>query len=251
MSTFFILLRREVMGFFQSALGYVVLFFLLLLTGFNFLYSLGIMNGQALEVTLLEVFFNTAIFWIGYILVFPLLTMRSFAEEFKMGTIEPLMTAPVTDLQVVAAKFFGILIFYCIVWIPSFFYFRIFESVTSEQVAVSAGPYIGSYLMLFMMGMFFISVGCLASVLTQNQIVAAVISLFAVLIFFCFGYLLFMTVNITSGLQEMASYVSTVEHMASFSRGLIDTRPMVYYLSGTALMLFLTYTFFQARRWKS
>lgn len=251
MRTFWILLQREVMSFFQGALGYVVLFFLLLVTGFNFLFSLSWLDGRPTEVTLVEVFFNTAIFWIGYILVFPLLTMRSFSEEFKMGTIEALMTAPVSDLQVVAAKFCGIVVFYAVVWVPSFFYFRIFEIVTSEQVAVSAGPYIGSYLLLLLIGLFFISIGCLASVLTQNQIVAAVISLFAILIFFCAGFLVFVTVNASPVLQEFASYFSAVEHMAGFSRGILDSRTMIFYLSGTVLMLALTFQIFQARRWRT
>ncbi len=251
MRTFFILFQREVMTFFQGALGYIVLFFLLLLTGFNFLFSLGWLNGRPTEVTLVEVFFNTAIFWIGYVLVFPLLTMRAFSEEFKMGTIEPLMTAPVTDLQVVAAKFCGILAFYIIVWIPSLFYFRIFEMVTAEQVAVSAGPYLGSYLLLLLLGMFFISIGLLASVLTQNQIVAAVIALFAILFVFCAGFLVFVTVNASPALQELAAYFSTVEHMADFSRGILDSRPVIFYLSATFLLLAVTFQFFQARRWRS
>lgn len=251
MNTFLTLLKREVMSFFQGALGYVVLFFLLLLTGFNFLSSLQWLNGRPTEVTLLEVFFNTAIFWIGYVLIFPLITMRSFSEEFKLGTIEPLMTAPVTDFQVVAAKFFGILIFYIIVWLPSFFYFRIFEMTTSEQVASSLGPYIGSYLLLLLMGMMFISVGCLASVLTQNQIVAAVISLFAILFIVLSGLVAMMTVNASPALQELATYFSVIDHMGAFSRGVIDTRPIVFYLTTTIFMLFLTFQFFQARRWKA
>src|SRR5438477_6818934 len=98
--------------------------------------------------------------------------MRLFAEEFKLGTIEPLMTAPVRDWQVVLSKFFGALFFYIVLWIPSAAYFWIFQNVTAAGAARAAGAYWGSYLLLLLLGMFYISVGCSASVLTRNQIIA-------------------------------------------------------------------------------
>ena len=102
--------------------------------------------------------------------------MRLFAEEFKLGTIEPLMTAPVRDWQVVLAKYFGALFFYIILWIPTTLYFVIFQAVTHQPAADSTGAYLGGYLMILLLGMFYLSIGCFASVLTKNQIVAAIIS---------------------------------------------------------------------------
>ena len=110
--------------------------------------------------------------------------MRLFAEEFKLGTIEPLMTAPVRDWQVVLAKFFGALVFYVVLWIPTLLYFVIFLKVTHQPAANSTGAYVGSYLMLLLLGMFYLSIGCLASVLTRNQIVAAIISFCAITLLF-------------------------------------------------------------------
>src|SRR5947208_646909 len=86
------------------------------------------------------------------------------------------MTAPVRDSQVVLAKFFGALLFYIVLWVPTLLYFAIFQKITHQPAANSAGAYWGSYLMLLLLGMFYISIGCLASVLTKNQMVAAIIS---------------------------------------------------------------------------
>ena len=85
------------------------------------------MNQRQVQYTVQEAFFNSVFFWFAFVLIFPLITMRLFAEEFKLGTIEPLMTAPVRDWQVVLSKFFGALIFYLILWIPPAFYFVIFQ----------------------------------------------------------------------------------------------------------------------------
>ncbi|MDP9291827.1 MAG: hypothetical protein M3O82_05630, partial [Verrucomicrobiota bacterium] len=93
MRKFFILLEREVRSYFYSPIAYVVLCFFLLLTGFNFYAGVSLLNRGPSAVTVVEAFFNTVLFWFGFVLIFPLITMRVFSEEFKMGTIESLMTA--------------------------------------------------------------------------------------------------------------------------------------------------------------
>jgi ABC-2 type transport system permease protein len=99
--------------------------------------------------------------------------------------------------------------------------------------------------------MFYLSVGCLASALTRNQIVAAVMSFSAITLLFFMGLLTFFILNITPGLREMTGYFSALEHMAEASRGFFDTRPVVFYLSLTVFVLFLTFHVFQSRRWRS
>lgn len=251
MTKFFTLLFREVKACFYSPIAYVVLCFFLLLTGFSFYSGVAYLSRGATELTVVEAFFNSVPFWIGFILIFPPITMRVFAEEFKMGTIETLMTAPVRDWQVVLSKFGGVLAFYIALWAPTLLYFVIFERFVGTSAANAAGAYWGSYLMILMIGMLFISVGCFASVLTQNQMVAAVISFTLITLFFFGGLLAFFTPNISPGLRMLTSYVSTLEHMGEFSKGMIDSRRFVFYGSGTLLMLLLTHTVFQFRRWKS
>ena len=250
MRKFLVLLGREVRSYFYSPIAYIVLVFFLLVSGADFYFQVSFMNQRQLQYTVQEAFFNSVFFWFAFVLIFPLITMRLFAEEFKLGTIEPLMTAPVRDWQVVLAKFGGALLFYIILWLPTILYFLFFEKITSQSAAAAPGAYWGSYLMLLLLGMFYLSVGCLASVLTKNQIIAAVISFCAITLLFFLGLIQFVMLNVTSVTRELLGYFSAIEHMGTFSRGVIDTRPIVLYLSMTALMLTLTYQVFQSRKWR-
>jgi ABC-2 type transport system permease protein len=176
--------------------------------------------------------------------------MRLFAEEFKLGTIEPLTTVPVRDWQIVLAKFFGALVFYIILWIPTLLYFAIFLKVTNEPAAHSVGAYAGSYLMLLLLGMFYLSIGCLTSVLTRNQIIAAIISFCAITLLFFLGLVQFILLDVSSATRDLLGYFSAIEHMGTFSRGVIDTRPIVLYVSMTIVMLTLTHQALQSRKWR-
>src|SRR5438045_4076444 len=250
MRKFYTLLSREVRSYFYSPIAYVVLVFFLLVSGADFYFQLSFMNQRPVSYSVQEAFFNSVFFWFAFVLIFPLITMRLFAEEFKLGTIEPLMTAPVRDWQVVLAKFFGSLVFYLVLWIPTVLYFWIFQQITGQQAATSLGAYWGSYLMLLLIGMFYLSVGCFASVLTKNQIIAAIISFCAITLFFFLGLVQFILLNVTSATRDLLGYFSALEHMGTFSRGVIDTRPIVLYLSMTTVMLILTYLAFQSRKWR-
>jgi ABC-2 type transport system permease protein len=250
MRKFWTLLVREIRGYFHSPIAYIVLVFFLLVSGVDFYFQVSFMNQRPAAYSVQEAFFNSVFFWFAFVLIFPLITMRLFSEEFKLGTIEPLMTAPVRDLQVVLAKFFGALVFYIVLWIPTLLYFAIFQKITHEPAANSTGAYWGSYLMLLLLGMFYLSVGCLASVVTKNQMVAAIISFSAITLLFFLGLVEFILLEVTSGARDWLAYVSAINHMATYSRGVIDTRPIVLYLSMTAFVLTLTYQAFQSRKWR-
>jgi ABC-2 type transport system permease protein len=241
---------REIRSYFYSPIAYIVLVFFLIVSAVDFYFQISFMNGRASGYSVQEAFFNSVFFWFAFVLVFPLITMRLFAEEFKLGTIEPLMTAPVRDVQVVLAKFFGALFFYIVLWIPTLIYFWIFQIVTKAPAANSAGAYWGSYLMLLLMGMFYLSVGCLASVLTRNQIVAAVISFCVITLLFFLGLVEFILLDVSATTRELLGYFSAIQHMSTLSRGIMDTRPLVLYLSMTVVMLTLTYQVFQSRKWR-
>jgi gliding motility-associated transport system permease protein len=250
MRKFFTLLAREVRSYFYSPIAYIVLVFFLLVSGVDFYFQVSFMNQRPMQYSVQEAFFNSVFFWFAFVLIFPLITMRLFAEEFKLGTIEPLMTAPVRDWQVVLSKFFGALVFYIVLWIPTCLYFVIFQKVTGQLAANSTGAYAGSYLMLLLIGMFYLSIGCLASVLTKNQIIAAVISFCAITILFFLGLIQFILLDVSAAMRDLLGYFSAIEHMGTYSRGIIDTRPIVLYLSLTALVLTLTYQMFQSRKWR-
>jgi len=250
MRKFLVLLGREVRGYFYSPVAYIVLVFFLLVAGTDFYFQISFMNQRQLQYTVQEAFFNSVFFWFAFVLIFPLITMRLFAEEFKLGTIEPLMTAPVRDWQVVLAKFTGALVFYIILWLPTLLYFLFFQKITHQTAAAASGAYWGAYLMLLLLGMFYLSVGCLASVLTKNQIVAAIISFCTITLLFFLGLVQFILLDVSSETRELLGYFSAIEHMGTYSRGIIDTRPIVLYLSMTVLMLTLTYQVFQSRKWR-
>ncbi|MGI9086951.1 MAG: ABC transporter permease [Chthoniobacterales bacterium] len=250
MKKFFTLLGREVRSYFYSPIAYVVLVFFLLLSGVDFYFQISFMNGRPVPYAVEEAFFNSVFFWFAFVLIFPLITMRLFSEEFKLGTIEPLMTAPVRDWQVVLSKFCGALVFYLVLWIPTLLYFVIFQLVTHQPAANSLGAYCGAYLMLLLLGMFYISVGCLASVLTKNQIIAAIISFCAITLHFFSGLISFIVQDVSSVTRQMLGYFSAIDQMGSLSRGELDTRPIVLYVSMTMVMLALTHQAFQSRKWR-
>lgn len=250
MRGFFTLLGREVRHYFHQPLAYTVLFFFLMLTGTDLVSSVNILNHNSGVTSLVEAFFNSFLFWFPFVLAFPLLTMRLFSEEYSTGTIETLMTAPIRDWHVVLSKFIGAVIFFIVLWAPSALYFVIFQWVTGQSAAESGGSYLGAYALILLVGMFYLSLGCLASAMTKNQLVAAIVSFSLICLMFFLNLLSYLLPNSSAGLREMTYYFSTVEHMAEFSRGLLDSRPVVFYLSMTAFTLFLTLHVFQYRRWK-
>ncbi len=250
MRKFYTLLSREVRGYFYSPIAYVVMIFFLIVSGINFNLIVSYMNRRTIEISVQQFFFNWVLFWFPFILIFPLITMRLFAEEFKLGTIEPLTTAPVRDWQVVLSKFFGALVFYLVLWIPTLLYFWIFQKITGQPAAFSAGAYWGSYLVLLLLGMFYLSIGCLSSVLTRNQIIAAIISFCVITLLFFLGLVELILLDVSSDARDLVGYFSAIEHMGTFSRGVIDTRPIVLYVSMTIVVLMLTYQAFQSRKWR-
>jgi ABC-2 type transport system permease protein len=251
MKTFTTLLVREMKSYFYSPIAYVVLFYFLLLMGFNTWALLTQTNNVPVEATLMQEFFSGAIFWFPFILMFPLITMRVFSEEFRMGTIESLTTAPVEDLQIVLAKLTGTFLFSCLLLLPSLLFFAAYARVSGHATATATGAYGTCYFLLLLMSLFYCSIGCLASALCNDQINAAMISFTTITLLLFLGFI-FDIANITSPIaREFQSYVSPVGHMFDFSKGMVDSRPIVYYLSVTGLMTFLTFQVFQYRKWKA
>ena len=250
MRKFLILLDREMKSYFYSPIAYVVLCFFLALMGLDLYAITLIINHSPIEISLIELFFTNGIFWFGFLLIIPLLTMRLYSEEFKLGTIETLMTAPVDDWQVVASKFAGALMFYIILIVPTAVYFVIYQALTHERAAQAAGAYWGSYLILLLAGMFYLSIGCLASVLTRNQIIAAVAALVMAVVFFFTGLLGQLLPSVGQGFRDFVVFFSTAQHVRDFSRGFIDSRPIIFYLTMTLLLQVCTFQVFQYRKWK-
>ena len=135
MRIFLILLKKELRAFFLSPLAYVVLAFFMLLNGVPFILSLVALGAGERQHSLVFFTFNSAWFWMAFLLLFPIITMRLFAEEQKLGTIETLLTAPVRTSHVVLSKYVAALFFYCFLWLPSVVNFLVFESIAGESAA--------------------------------------------------------------------------------------------------------------------
>lgn len=250
MQAFLTLTRRELGSFFVSLIGYVVIGLTVSQIGLSFVILLTNLQNQSTPVPLAELFYATPFFWIILLLATPLITMRLFALEKFSGTFETLMTAPVSDLAVVMAKFCAALIFYFVLWLPLAACILISRHYTSDPAALDLGALGGMFIGILCLGCLYVSMGCFASALSRSQIIAAVVSLALGLSFFLVSFLS-DTVSMQTGLLlDVINYVNIVDQMHDFARGVVDTRHVIFYASGTVFFLFLTYRVIESRRWK-
>ena len=243
MRCFFSLWRREFAAIFLSPIAYVMLMFFLLVTGFGFYWlveeNLHLNRGiQGLMIVI----------WASMLVVIPMLTMRTFAEERKNGTFETLMTAPVHDSTVVLAKFAGVLSFFLLMCVPTGAYLVTIHLIAPETGSlIDLNTVIGGYIMIGLIASAFIALGMLASSLTSNQIISA-IATFAIMCILFFGGLFQPHLSKTPAVREIGSYLSSALHLMEASRGIFDSRSIVFYLSATCLMLFATSKAISTRR---
>lgn len=247
-----ILFGKEMRAFFLSPVAYVVIALVMVLTGFSFKAALTILERTSSEGSLVIWTYSSYWFWLSFFPIFPLVTMRLFSEERKLGTLETLMTAPVRTWQVLAAKYGAALVFYAVIWLPSALYFFLFLGITGLDMVIPRGELIGSLLILFLSGALYLAVGCFASALTSNQIVAGVMAFTLCLMHFLLGvFSLNLANNLPTEIMEIVTYIAPHAHFQRFTRGLVDTRPIVYYLSLATFFLFLTHQSLEYRRWRA
>ncbi len=251
MRIFWILLKKELHSFFVSPVAYVVLALVMVLNGFAFRAALSVLENAPSEGSIVSWTFHAMWFWLSYFFIFPLLTMRLFAEEKKMGTLETLFTAPVRAWQVVGSKYLAAVIVYCVLWLPSLINFKFAHWISAGQVELPSGAMGGAYLILVVMGMFNLAIGCFASSLTTNQIVAAIISFTLSLMHFLLGiFIMVVGRKISDTIVDIVNYFAATEHIRIFTAGLIDSRPIIYYLSMSLLFLSFTHHVVEFRRWR-
>jgi ABC-2 type transport system permease protein len=197
-----------------------------------------------------ELFYSSYFFWLILVLIAPIITMRLFALEKSSGTFETLMTTPVGDLQVVAAKFAAAIIFYMVVWLPLVACLFIVRHFANQTNSLDAGTVGGMFLGIFLVGCLFLSLGCFASSITRTQMVAAMVS-------GVFAIALVALAIWANGIDTPAGWQSQVlssfalfKHMDNFARGVVDIRAVIFYVSLTFFFLFLTLRVVESRRWK-
>ncbi len=234
------IIQKEINGFFSSPIGYLVIAVFLTINGlflwvFNGGYNI-FDNGFA-ELTS---FFELAP-WI-FIFLIPAITMRAFSEEKRMGTIELLLTKPISLQKIILGKYLGALILIILALIPTLLYLFTLSDLGNPTGNWDVGSTIGSYLGLFFLGLAYTGIGIFASTLSENQIIA-----FIVAVFLCFFmYYGFDGLSTISSFREISS-LGMQSHFRSVARGVLDTRDVIYFLSVATFFLSLTYIILKKR----
>jgi len=250
MRAYWTLTRRELGAFFLSLTGYIIIAASLFLTGLSFVDLLDRLRGEAMPAPLTEIYFNTWWFPMIVVLATPVITMRLFAQEKATGTFETLITTPVSDLQVVLAKFSAALVFYIVLWTPLIGCVLLVRHYTNDQSAFDTGVMGSTFLGIILLGGLLVSLGCCASAMTRSQVAAAMMGL-------AFGFSLLLlaflaertSAHPTLQAQALASF-ALFEHMHDFARGILDTQAVVLMVSLTLFFLFLNLRIIESRRWK-
>ena len=255
MSNILAIAHKELKAYFASPIAYIVIGFSAILFGWffvNLLYYFDRMSLQAGlgaggpdSVNVNEMLIGPLFMNVSVILLFtlPLITMRIYSEEKRSGTIELLLTAPLTDFQIVMGKFIGALVLYvAMLAITAVHLAFLFAFGNPEWRPVLAG-----YLGVLLMGGCFLSLGLFVSSLTKNQIVAGFITFAVFLMFWVINWIASFT---GPTMQAVLNYLSITEHLNDFTRGVIDTKHLIYYVSFIAFSLFLTVRSVDSERWR-
>ncbi len=259
MRNFLAIYTKEMRSYFVSPVAYVIAGVFLFLTGYLFRNILMQFNYYCLQFSQRQQFMQGgmpnlnlnemvvtqffAVMDFIWLMVVPMLTMRLFSEEKKSGTIELLMTSPVSPTQVLLGKFFAALSLYTAIVALTLVYCLILEAYGDPDW----GPIWSAYLGYLLLGGTFIGVGVLASSLTENQIVAVLLAFGALLLLWLIDWSASFAGPTAA---KILSYMSIIQHLQDFQRGVIDTGDVVFYLSFTFFTLFLTTRVLESRRWR-
>ena len=246
--------QREIKAYFGSPIAYVVIGFFALVFGY-FFYALlvyfdrqsmqmaGMGGPQAVNINeqlVRPVFLNSSVI---ILFVLPLITMRTYSEEKRSGTIELLLTAPLSDLQIIIGKFLGAMALYGAMLAVTLIHIGLLFAFGQPEWR----PVVTAYLGMLLMGGCFISLGLLISSLTKNQIVAGMITFAVFLMLWVINWIASFTGPTT---QAVLNYLSITGHLDDFTNGVLDTRHLVYYVSFIAFGLFLTARSVDSERWR-
>lgn len=245
---------HELRSLFYAPGTYLALVLSLLLMGFFYFLTLLTVSTEQQEQLPATLFFS--LFWVPVLLIVPMLTMRSFAEERRMGTIETLLTTPIRPVHLVASKFIAAYAFYLLVWALSIAYPLITAVVASQpevtRTLFDSGALIGGYLFVAASGCLFVSIGIFTSSLTRSQLVAGMLS-FSILFMLIVGLAAIRLLQFDFSESALVSdtvltYFQVFDHFEDFSRGMLDSRPIVYYLSGSLAVLGMSVLTVESKR---
>ncbi|MEO6883109.1 MAG: gliding motility-associated ABC transporter permease subunit GldF [Bacteroidia bacterium] len=242
----FTLLKKEISSFLNSWIGYLTILVFLLAVGL-FMWVLP-MDSNVLEsgFSSLDALFIVAP-WV-FLFLIPAITMRSFADERKGRTIELLLTQPLSDLQIILAKYAAGLFLVVFSLLPTLIYYYSVSRLGNPPRNIDTGGMWGSYIGLLFLGAAFVAIGIFASSVTENQVIAFILAVLLCL-FFYYGFEFISTAHIFGKVDNFILALGINAHYASMSRGVIDTRDVLYYLSLIGIFILLTKTVLESRKW--
>ncbi len=229
---------KELKSYFNSPVAYIVMIVFMVISGFLFTMSFFQINVASMR----EFFGSFFIQLVLFVVFIPAITMRSFSEEKKQGTLELLLTKPITDIELILGKYLSALTLIVITLSPTILYFIIIKMIGP----IPFWPFLTSLLGYILMSAFFVGVGVFVSSLTENQIIAFIVSVLICLFFFLSGKLLIV---FPTSLVSIFEYLTTDYHLSNISRGVIDSRVLIYYFSMIFFTLFLTKVSLESRKW--
>ena len=237
---------KEINGFLNALIGYIVIVVFLLVIGL-FLWVL------PLEFNILDFGYASidGLFLLGpfvFLFLIPAITMRSFADERKSGTLELLMTQPLTDLQVILAKYLAGIALVVFSLLPTLIFFLSVYKLGLPPGNLDTGGMWGSYIGLLFLGASFVAIGVFSSSISDNQVVSFILAVF-LCAFFYMGFELIYTFILSGKIGLIVQSLGINAHYSSISRGVIDTRDLIYFLSLTAIFILLTKLSLESRKW--
>jgi ABC-2 type transport system permease protein len=239
------IIRRELIAYFSSPLAYLVLTAFLFMQGIIFYLIVAYSNRPGTSgIAPLSFFFgqDNFFFWLYMLFVVPVLTMRLVAEELRSGTIEVLLTSPLTEGQVIIGKFLGAWIFYLVLWAPTVVYVLLLR----QSSTIDMGPVLTGYLGVMLVGFMFLAIGTFASTLSRNQLIAAILGFAILLVVFMIPF--FEGLMTGSVIKSVLAHMNLWNQIDSFSRGIVDTRHVVYLVSVGGLFLFFATKWLEATK---
>ena len=241
-----VLLKKELSSFLNSLVGYLVIIVFLATIGLFMWVFPGEFNILNAGYANIDTLFIVAP-WVFMFLI-PAITMRSFADEKKSGTIELLLTRPLSDLNIILSKYFAGLLIVVFSLLPTLIYYFSVHLLGIQTGNIDTGGMWGSYFGLLFLASAFVAIGIFSSSVSENQIVAFTIGVF--LSFFCFiGFESISSLGLLGKVDSLIIQLGINEHYISMSRGVIDTRDVIYFFSINALFIIITKTILESRKW--
>ncbi|OFY83825.1 MAG: gliding motility-associated ABC transporter permease subunit GldF [Bacteroidetes bacterium RIFCSPLOWO2_12_FULL_35_15] len=240
------LLKKEIRSFLSSLIGYITIIVFLLVISLSMWVWKSDSNVLDNGYATIEPLFIIAP-WV-FLFLIPAITMRSFADEKKAGTIELLLTRPLTDLQIILAKYFAGFVLVLFSLLPTLIYYYSIHRLGNPIGNIDTGGMWGSYIGLLFLGAAFVSIGIFASAITDNQVVSFILAVFLSFMIYT-GFDFLSSFALFGKIDNIILALGINSHYVSMSRGVIDTRDVIYFASLIVLFIFGTRTVLESRKW--